>query len=226
MSSQVRVPDSRIEGFILLSKLSEDAFKELYSELAKHKKGFYRNDFQHQVVSSLEIIPKTDALKIIAVVFSLFSPLVSTGKDVNELISDLLLSLETNPRLTDPLSEVEKNNLHSYLTKFLRLPSLAIHAKALSVFFENERSFTSCRVISDVRPVFGLEDDSISGVLLTHTLKIEYASSDGGDEEFFVTLDSADIDDLISKLEREKRKGEKIKKMLSEGAIDLIEVSE
>ena len=78
--------------------------------------------------------------------------------------------------------------------------SLGVLAKAIDVLSLRERSFTSARIASDIRPVFGQEiREKPDVVLVLHTLRIEHT---GQADDFFVLLTRRDLKTLQSTIER------------------------
>lgn len=226
MSSDIRVPDSRVESFLTLSRMSVDAYKELFSQTAKIQSSTYSDQFIHQLSSESKLTPKNDFAEVIKTILSLFPPMISSRKSVNAFIKDLMMALTANVKVDDSLTQQNFETLEKRLIDLLKIPSLSVNAKAVSVYFENAKSYISSRVLSDVRPVFGLEDDSVSGMVLVHTLKLEYVEDSSDTKEIYLAMDEGDIDDLISKLEREKIKIKKIKTTLANGQINIIDLDD
>lgn len=221
MSIVLRIPEHRLEGFIKLSKMSNDAFKEFFHEIAKADSKTNSEELIRSLVASLKLTSEKDASGITKTVQSLFAPIITNGKPIGDFVEDILVALDNQDKAK--LSNEDKETLRVRLNALLTIPGLSIKAKAMSVYYENERTYTSARLLSEVRPIFGLEDDSIGGVVVLHTLKIQYLEQES-DKEIFFALDDADLDQLIKTLEREKNKTNKIRKLFSEKSIQILEI--
>ncbi|MBG1269484.1 hypothetical protein [Nostoc sp. WHI] len=74
--------------------------------------------------------------------------------------------------------------------------SLDILDKASDLLIEHERIFSDSRIVTDIRPVFDSETErKLEAVVLTYTLRIQYKDAEGT-KEFYVALDSDDLENL------------------------------
>src|SRR5690606_37680681 len=97
-------------------------------------------------------------------------------------------------------------SLHQFLTRALDLrDSVGVTSKAWVVIREYERTYCSGRVLTDLRPVFGLDSDQPAAFVVAHNLRISFHRGDEL-EEFFVALRSKDLQDLKQVLERASQK--------------------
>jgi hypothetical protein len=80
--------------------------------------------------------------------------------------------------------------------------------------YEYENVYYKSRTITDIRPVFSTEIDSVEAALIIHTLRIHYHIG-AAHKDFYVALDTNDLQQLIDVLERAKVKAEKLKAMLA-----------
>lgn len=227
MSSSLTIPEDRREGFISIARLDKEASKEIFHCLAAIPVGMFdRESIMRAALScELKLTNKKVTQLVVETVLSLLVPLIESGKTINVFLADLMAAVDENIEVGKiSLNLLEKERLEANLLVLLKVPSLGISVKANSVLFENEKSLTSSRVLSEVRPVFGLEEDEIGGAVIIHTLRLEYfTKGDGGQKDFYVHLDDDDLDDLISRLHRAKNKSVKIKEMLEASSTPLID---
>ncbi len=89
--------------------------------------------------------------------------------------------------------------------------SLGLAAKALDVRSEYGRLFCGARILTDVRPIFGIDPGrSPLAATIVHTLRLTY--HEGTDHrEFHVALDAADLQQLRELVDRARRKEETLK---------------
>jgi hypothetical protein len=115
-------------------------------------------------------------------------------------------------------------SLASQLGKLLGLErSLGITAKALGVMQDYERVFCGTRVLSDMRPVFTSAGDAAVAGFVVHNLSIHYLQ-DGNYKEFFVALDTSDLQELKMAIARAEQKGEILKATLKKSDFLYLEV--
>jgi hypothetical protein len=78
--------------------------------------------------------------------------------------------------------------------------------KATSLLAEHQHVFQDVRVLSDIRPIFGENPQELPiATVITHVLKISFLVRDHI-EEFFVAMDTPDVQKMIDVLERAKAK--------------------
>jgi hypothetical protein len=99
----------------------------------------------------------------------------------------------------------------------LELPSVRLAAKAFDISYDFERVLTEARLITSIRPVFGLEDDdtTIVGSTVVQTLRLEYASQQGDHTNLSIALDLDDVRQLSETCDRALRK--------AQASVDLIQ---
>ena len=225
--SKVRVPSKRREGLLCIAQLNNDAVKELFSAMATYPVRLYPTDsdiFQH-INGAIKTIPEQDIRLILDTLLSIYPAMSSSNSTLKTFVSDIVASMRDHAPANEPaIDDSLFSNLQDSLGKLLTVPSISLAAKATDILFENERSLVSSRILTDVRPVFDCETNDISGGLVIHTLKLEYLTENT--KEFFVCLDSDDIDDLILNLERAKQKAEKLKHVLAAASVTFIDTDE
>ncbi len=224
---KLRIPPQRRDVLFSLSNLSDTIVKELFAALANVPAGQYGPDLPLSLSSSLTSLEADQAQEIVDTLLSLYPFVTSTNRPVNDFVEEIVLALRNQPSPSKTVfSDAQLDQLRVNLQKLLKVPSMSIGAKATGLLFENERSLLNSRVITDIRPVFQMDSTDIGAAVILHTLKLEYAESGDGDKEFFIVLDSTDIDSLIANLERAKEKGQKLKGILKNTAIPLIDPGE
>ncbi|OBJ63270.1 hypothetical protein [Mycobacterium colombiense] len=95
------------------------------------------------------------------------------------------------------------------LTRLLGSPRLVALTKTVDLRSSYERILRDFRILTDIRPVFGVEvEEKIQSAIVTHVARLTYLTT-VGTEEFFVGLthkDLLDIQDAVSRaLTKEKR---------------------
>ncbi|MEH2182641.1 hypothetical protein [Nostoc sp.] len=116
-----------------------------------------------------------------------------------EIIDFLSKYIQENNEIVTEVEQIERFSTRlSNLIKALESIafSLDISRKASNLLIENERIFSDSSIVTDIRPVFDSETErKVEAAILIHTLKIEYRDAQGT-KEFYVALDSDDLDNL------------------------------
>lgn len=117
----------------------------------------------------------------------------------------------------DKLNEDLASNLLKNLRLVFEVESLRVKQKALSLAVSQERLFTSCRILTDIRPVYsnaGDEPIDISAAFVFHTLKISFIEDDES-KYFYISLDADDLEKLKLDVDRAVYKGNVAKQAIS-----------
>jgi hypothetical protein len=118
----------------------------------------------------------------------------------------------------------ERNLFKAHLVQLLGVRSFSVSARATDLLYEHEHTVHGpMRVLTDIRPIFETDPESDpEGAVIVHTLKISY--HDGRRvKEFFIALDSEQVDELIGVLGRASLKAETLKRLLASTNVPYIE---
>jgi hypothetical protein len=112
------------------------------------------------------------------------------------------------------------------LSVLLDLSGVALKAKALSVATDCPRVFSTTKILSDVRPIFG-DDPSKRpvGAVVLHNLRITYAEN-GEEQNFFVQLDTRDLKSLQENVNRALAKDSALRQFVQESRTQIFETSD
>ncbi|WP_166482199.1 hypothetical protein, partial [Scytonema sp. UIC 10036] len=172
-----------------------------------------------ELSSKVNNVTLNDLQEIITAIFSLYSlrdrENVSKEEIVEGIVNAALFSDEIPEFSGEEISQFQKR-----LTSLLEIEgSISITNKAETLLQEYERVYSNSRVITDVRPVFnGEPEKGVLGVLITHTLKIEYKDINGT-KEIYISLDSEDLKNLSKQLSKAEEKSEALQSMLNKANI-------
>jgi hypothetical protein len=146
--------------------------------------------------------------------------------EVLQLADDITEAMQTDQSIKPPTGGWDA--FRDLLVELLeKSTALRITSKASEVIAENERRLCPdhSRVISDVRPVFSDEiGEQPDAAVVVHTLKIAYHQSDSEDvKEFFVSLDSQDLEKLQDLIDRAREKEESLKSMVKKSGVPYLD---
>jgi hypothetical protein len=185
---------------------------------------------QHHIFDDSEFkvasLSEEEARSIKEALLPLYSGLAAGKMSAESYVDDVTQSLKDVERgeLNWTQSEEDVSRFKARLNDLLRINSVKLIAKAHDVLLEHEQTFSSSRILSDIRPVFGenVEDLPVAAVIV-HNLNIVYFKG-GTRREFVLALDIKDIPSLIETLERAKSKTESLKKIISSTNMTYIDV--
>lgn len=85
--------------------------------------------------------------------------------------------------------------------KLLVSPVVRLVSTALDLMYEHENLLQSVRVVTDIRPVFSEDAQGVEGLVVSHTLRLRYDSTEG-DHSISIAMDEVDIQELKRQCER------------------------
>jgi len=216
--ASLRVPEEHRTGLARLLNLSSEDTKK--------------------VVSTLENVPITSALRqtLVERLSTLNAILQDSVNEAADALTGLYIVLahsneppsEMANEIADSLKEIGielkfPDEVPQRLIQLLSFDSLVVSAKAEGFMYEYENVFSTARVHTDIRPIFGLDaHEAPKAGVITHTLNIHYFH-EGQHKEINIALDELDIGVIIDALERADIKGESLKSVLEMARLTYIE---
>ncbi len=97
-----------------------------------------------------------------------------------------------------------------------------ISVKAADLLFEQEKIFCTVRIITDLRPIFNDDAETIRAFIPYHNMVIKYHEN-GDTKEIHLALDHSDLKMLESQVERAKSKESLVKTELNSKDINLVD---
>jgi hypothetical protein len=93
------------------------------------------------------------------------------------------------------------------------------------VLTEEERIFYSARILTDIRPIFNEAGNLIEAAVIVHNLKIHFGEN-GDETDFYVALDTSDIQALREVLDRADEKAKQLQSLLQRSQISYLDAEE
>ncbi|YAF96119.1 MAG: hypothetical protein AB3A66_26985 [Nodularia sp. CChRGM 3473] len=219
---ELQIPDKFKPGFELLVRIESKTVEKLIDALRQASPSLLIEDLASAVASQVEVLTQEEVVDIIEALVSLYNFREYIGTSIDKLIEGISQAVQEDDELPEIVDE-QKQEFQRRLAIFLEFDGvLSVTSKAIDVVRDHERIFTGSRILTDMRPIFesDLEKDP-AGVAIVHMLKIEYADLEGK-HEFFVALDSIDVDQLRQQLDRAERKAKSIGSMLKKANISYL----
>jgi hypothetical protein len=139
--------------------------------------------------------------------------------EVPEFVSGIADSLQEAEAF--PVAELPA--LKERLTKLLTLKSMGIATKAASLKLEFERRFCSARILTDVRPVYGMDPSSQpDAVMIAHTLRVSYHDDSSELREVYITMDDDDLITLRELLDRAEKKTKSLRSVFETAHVPIV----
>jgi hypothetical protein len=219
----LRIPKENEVGLKKLAALDDESVRELASTLREVSPVLSPTELSSKVASEVDTIPRRDIDDIVGVLLPLYLVREAREASTPEIAEDVCQFMDQSDDNELRLSSNDRARFKTYLVELLDVETVRLGSKALEMLFENQRSFLSARIVTEVRPIFGSHpEDTPAGALIVHMLKITYRE-EGQNKEFFVALDTTDVDKLGNVLDRADKKAESLKAFLDRSRVSYID---
>jgi hypothetical protein len=219
---RLRIPTEFHEGLLLLFRLTDAQTDELVHALERAPLRFSSVQLASELASQISSISPSNLTQLTEALLATYVVFTTSDVDVNMFVDDLYESVLQQVK-SPPESDT---GVKSRLLRLYGIDRLAVSTKAKLIVTEHQHSFCNARLFTDIRPIFGQDATAQpSGAMLVHTLKLHY--HEGTEfKEFFVALDSDDLENLRSILKRASEKAESLKDFIKSTSITYVDVTE
>jgi hypothetical protein len=222
----LRIPPEYVRGFLEIRELDEAEEQELLAALESEPPTFNRPELQARLLSTLPDTDPDHLERIMETMTTLYALRDNTGLSTPDFAEAVCDAMNASSAEELVLDDEERGFFTERLIRLLSVDTLEVAARAADLLGEHAHTMHGpARVFSDVRPIFGPDpEDPPRGAVVVHTLKITY--HEGREvKEFFIALDSKEVDELIGVLGRASLKGESLKRMLGEAGLPHIDAT-
>ena len=150
---------------------------------------------------------ENDIYVLVQTLYSLYFVFSHRDDSIDHFVDDLCEAIKESSNAEVQTSDpAELARLKTKFKSLLTIRPLLTAAKAHALQIEFANVFWDAKIISDIRPIWnGDVKEPPEGVVVTHTLKLEYRNC-GGQSELYVYLDKNDIQTLLTVLKRAQDK--------------------
>jgi hypothetical protein len=212
-SVSISIPEPLEKGMREFAGLSDAKFEELLSTLRAMKPEIA----QHQILPEIEV---PGGRSVLSAVYGMILGRPRQNVSIDDAVEGLVDALREGG-----IVDAELELFRTRAKEILRIEPLDLIIKAHSVLQEHSSTFSSARVVSDIRGVF--EDEVVEApraAVIVHMLNISYNNA-GRREAIAVALDEKDVEHLISVLERARAKSKVLKSTIEKSGMIHIGVS-
>jgi hypothetical protein len=220
---RIRIPERYQAGIAKLISLPDHAIEELLSVLNEMPQSLNLESIKVYTISKISTIQESDIDEIISALDSLYYIKNESDVPVQDFTEKVLQAMAETENNALHIEPSHRGLFQDRLTRLMNGKLLSIAAKSRELLYEQERTFGSARVLSDIRPVLSENSENTTdAAIIVHTLKIHYIQNNQH-KEFFVALDTEDISFLIDTLIRAQEKEEILKAILAAANVPYID---
>ncbi len=200
-----KIPERFQNGFKYYNSLSAKLKSELYKNIENAPVGMSSSDLANYLTSKVNI-DKPKLEEIIETIYSLFTLKDEMPEvDLKTIASEISIALKS-------IDISASDDLPENIIKLLSIKdSITITRKASDLAIDRQNILSSTRILTDIRPVFGIEkEDEIKSVIVIHNLRIEYGEGFRKKRIYF----ALDNEDLKKRLKKDITKAENKEKAI------------
>jgi hypothetical protein len=153
-----------------------------------------------QIAPLVASIPTEELGAVIDGLYALYRVREYSELNRNSFLKELIEGLR--PHADPPIEDSELPEITSRFRRLLKIETLESISKAVTVQRDGERLYCGSRILTDMRPVFGREDDSeLKAAVITHNLRISYHDC-GEHKDVYFVMDEEDLAEIHGVIER------------------------
>ncbi|UBZ15333.1 hypothetical protein LDL77_06370 [Flagellimonas marinaquae] len=193
--AKYRFPDSIIQGFSKISKLSDSQVETIVEYLNATEFG-RDSDKVYEDLKSKPSLKKEKEESLVLVIKAIYSLLRFDDKSdesKKSRVSDLVES--AIEQIADTKIKIIPEKLSHHLNLFYSISGRTKQTiKGFQLLHDNQKNLIDAKIVTDIRIVF--DDDvnttKVDNAVIVHNLKIEF-NEDADIKELFISLDSNDV---------------------------------
>jgi len=218
----LRIPQENQPGLVKLALISDEVASELRRALSEATQKGTGATVSAESLRPISGLSRADLEKVVDAILSLNFARVYSERDVEDFAKDVSDSMQSTAPSGFPSAEGAIDHFRKRLWTFLTIDGITRSAKSDILRYEHERSLHSLRILTDVRPVFGISvEEPLEAVVVMHTLKLAYHRGGRLDEAFF-GMDESDLQQLKEAVARAELKAKSIREALAKAQLKVI----
>jgi hypothetical protein len=207
----LQIPEIYKSGLAKLLALSQGSSEALLAALKDAPPVMSTFDLSSLLASKVKSVSREELEDIADTLVSLYLTQQHHPDSGDELVEDICRAMDKSDAQELKLSEENRDHFKNLLTALLKTEALVYASKAVSVLRDNERMFCNARILTDIRPIFGSRVEvPPKAAVIVQMLNITYHQGEDL-KEFYVGLDTDDVETLRAVLERADLKAKSLR---------------
>ena len=221
--ADLSIPDEEFPVLAKIANLENDSFEAFSTALKEVPPPFGRENYVSKLALRLPSFKRSEISRMLNTIIALYRVKEKTEMPPSQ-IADLINEAAAE---SSEFGQMFEGNSGGVLKQRLTiLPSLnktlGYGTKCVLAMEDNERVCLNSEITSDLRPMFGDDEEQIKAAVINHTLQIAFKSEDER-SNFYVTLDDMDLKTLKEKIEKAQQKSIQLKSFLKNSNVFYLE---
>lgn len=223
----IQIPEAHLELVALVASATGEQRDRILEAIAEAPPTLFLTKLEEHLVGATDL-PRALIRAVLAVTSSLLLTRERVGSAKTELAAEVAALAVSRGIAGLKEGAPEAQAFQEFLLALMEQEdSIGVSAKASDVLVDHHRPLLSCRILTDLRPIFsGKENPQPVAGVIVHTLKLITQVGRGEESTFYFALDEADLRDLAETIERAMKKEMALKVKLNEANWPCIEMTE
>jgi len=225
----MRIPKSAYAAIQHLVHFSGPDFDAFMDALSKAEPSLNQDNFWKHVAKRVNRVDQGMIESILHEIFQMDGARVDAADDglgLNEFAEAVAEAAAASKSEEFPFTEGDRKTLKDRLVKiFEGRKGLQITMKAMGVVVDQDHVFYHARILTDIRPVFNDNGDSVDAAVIVHSLRIHYGEN-ADHKDFYVALDTSDIQSLRQVLDRADAKAKCLQGLMKTSGVSYLDAEE
>lgn len=224
--ASINIPESAYPAIQHLIRLTPADFDAFLEALARATPALDQENFWSHVVPHISQVEQSVIKSIVTEILQIATAMSMMDVEIDDFASAIADAAASVNSKNFSFAESDKSILKDRTVRvFEGRKGLSITTKAMGVVVDQDRIFYSAKILTDVRPVFDEKGDSVDAAVIVHNLRIHYGQ-DGDHKDFYVALDTSDLQDLREVLDRADVKAKTLEGLLKRSGVSYLDAGE
>lgn len=221
--ASLNIPEHRLAALAKIASIADESMQELLSAIESVPITLYPAEQLSKRTASLRTISKSEADKVTSVLLSLYMARAGTDKSTSDFVDEVVQTIDAKGGEELTLNDENRDIFKQRLVALLDVHSFMVATRATGLLYEHDKNFSKVRILTDIRPVFDAkaEKPPVAAIII-HTLDIHYYEGTQH-KEFYVTLDTKDLQALRDAIKRAEKKAQGLGLVLEKADIPYIQ---
>jgi hypothetical protein len=218
------IPKSAYAAIQHLIHFSASDFEAFLDALSRAEPSLDQDKFWSHVAAHVKHVDQAVVKSIVHEVFEMDD--ARTEMEINEFAESIAEAAAFAKSEKFPFEEGDRKTLKERLVRiFEGRKGFNITRKAMGVLLNQEHVFIHAQMLTDIRPVFNEKGDSVDAAVIVHNLRIHFGE-DSEHKDFYVALDTSDIQSLRDVLDRADAKAKCLQGLLKTSGVSYLNAAE
>ncbi len=199
MAAQIRLTRAQVTDLTALRDLN----LEVWNALVRKVDGLPPHPMLPQELR--EILSAAARSEVVDILLrqtlSLIGMMLQINLTTDEIFAALNTALQEAPTRWDEAALKEWAEREPLFRRILGAEAVIGTAKAVDLSYDHAQLLRRARLLTDIRPIFNREATSITGAVISHTLRLRYDDLDG-EHSMSLALDRSDVEHLLAECKR------------------------